>query len=65
MEIIILRDEFGFPPLEAMSSGTPVITSRNSSLPEIVGDSAIMVDPYDIDELGFWIRRLLEVVYYL
>ena len=51
---------FGFPPLEAMSCGTPVITSRNSSLPEVVGDAAIMVDPYDIDELEFWISKLLE-----
>lgn len=51
---------FGFPPLEAMSCGTPVITSRNSSLPEVVGDAAIMVDPYDIGELELWIRRLLD-----
>ena len=40
---------FGLPPLEAMSCGCPVITSNNSSLPEVVGDSAIMVD-YDSDE---------------
>jgi glycosyltransferase involved in cell wall biosynthesis len=36
---------FGVPPLEAMQSGTPVITSNNSSLPEVVGDAAIMIDP--------------------
>jgi glycosyltransferase involved in cell wall biosynthesis len=35
---------FGMPPLEAMQSGTPVITSNNSSLPEVVGDAAIMID---------------------
>lgn len=51
---------FGFPPLEALSCGTPVITSRNSSLPEVVGDAAIMVDPYDIGELELWIKKLLE-----
>jgi len=40
---------FGMPPLEAMQSGTPVITSNNSSLPEVVGDAAIMID-YDSEE---------------
>ena len=40
---------FGLPPLEAMSCGTPVITSNNSSLPEVVGSAAIMID-YDDDE---------------
>ena len=40
---------FGMPPLEAMQAGTPVITSNNSSLPEVVGDAAIMVD-YDSEE---------------
>ena len=40
---------FGMPPLEAMQAGTPVITSNNSSLPEVVGDAAIMID-YDSQE---------------
>ena len=40
---------FGLPPLEAMSCGTPVITSNNSSLPEVVGSAGIMID-YDDDE---------------
>jgi len=40
---------FGVPPLEAMQAGTPVITSNNSSLPEVVGDAAIMID-YDSEE---------------
>jgi glycosyltransferase involved in cell wall biosynthesis len=35
---------FGMPPLEAMQAGTPVITSNNSSMPEVVGDAAIMID---------------------
>ncbi|MBD2453550.1 FkbM family methyltransferase [Nostoc sp. FACHB-87] len=39
---------FGLPPLEAMQCGTPVITSNTSSLPEVVGDAGIMLDPNDI-----------------
>jgi glycosyltransferase involved in cell wall biosynthesis len=42
-----LYEGFGFPILEAMSCGTPVITSNTSSMPEVAGDSAILVDPYD------------------
>jgi Glycosyl transferases group 1 len=42
---------FGLPPLEAMSCGTPVITSNASSLPEVVGDAGIMIDPHDVDGL--------------
>ena len=42
---------FGLPPLEAMQCGTPVITSNTSSLPEVVGDAGIMLDPFDRDEL--------------
>ena len=38
---------FGLPPLEAMACGTPVVTSNTSSLPEVVGDAALLVDPYD------------------
>ena len=40
---------FGLPPLEAMQCGCPVITSNNSSLPEVVGDAGIMID-WDSDE---------------
>ncbi|MFQ6726808.1 MAG: glycosyltransferase, partial [Alphaproteobacteria bacterium] len=40
---------FGMPPLEAMKCGCPVITSNNSSLPEVVGDAGIMID-WDSDE---------------
>jgi glycosyltransferase involved in cell wall biosynthesis len=40
---------FGLPPLEAMACGTPVITGDRSSLPEVVGEAGIMVDPYDVD----------------
>ncbi|WP_048187969.1 glycosyltransferase family 4 protein [Methanobacterium paludis] len=40
---------FGLPPLEAMACGTPVITSNTTSLPEVVGDAGIMIDPQDVD----------------
>lgn len=43
---------FGFPPLEAMANGTPVVTSRTSSLPEVVGDAALLVDPHHVDEIA-------------
>lgn len=43
---------FGMPPLEAMELGTPVITSNVSSLPEVVGDAALLVDPLSIKELS-------------
>ena len=50
---------FGFPPLEAMASGCPVVTSNASSLPEVVGEAAIQVDPHDIDALAGAISRLV------
>jgi glycosyltransferase involved in cell wall biosynthesis len=43
---------FGLPPLEAMACGTPVITSNTSSLPEVVGDAALMVDPINVEALA-------------
>jgi glycosyltransferase involved in cell wall biosynthesis len=51
---------FGFPPVEAMAAGTPVITSNSSSLPEIVGKAAILVNPNSIDEICLAIERVLE-----
>ena len=47
-----LYEGFGLPPLEAMACGTPVITSNHSSLPEVVGNSGIMVEPNDIQGLS-------------
>lgn len=51
---------FGLPPLEAMACGTPVVTSNVSSLPEVVGDAALLVDPEDIDGLAVAMWRLLS-----
>ncbi len=51
---------FGFPPLEALVSGTPVVTSHNSSLPEVVGEWATLVDPYQPAELAAVLEQLLS-----
>jgi len=51
---------FGIPPIEAMACGTPVITSKTSSLPEVVGDAALLVDPSDIADIAQAIVRLTQ-----
>lgn len=51
---------FGLPPLEAMASGTPVITSFTGSLPEVVGDAAIMIDPYNVSDLTLALKEILS-----
>ncbi|MBB5692165.1 glycosyltransferase family 4 protein [Muricoccus pecuniae] len=53
-----LYEGFGLPALEAMSLGTPVLTSDTSSLPEVVGDAAVKVNPYDIRAMVEGIRAL-------
>ncbi len=54
-----LYEGFGLPPLEAMASGTPVITSNVSAMPEVVGDAALLVDPYDTGAIAGALERVL------
>ena len=51
---------FGLPPLEAMKCGTPVIVGNQTSLPEVVGDAGLTVDPFDVDAIAGAIRRLMN-----
>jgi glycosyltransferase involved in cell wall biosynthesis len=50
---------FGLPPLEAMACGTAVLTSNNSSLPEVVGNAAVLIDPLDEESLAAGLELLL------
>ena len=54
-----LYEGFGLPPLEAMACGAPVITSNTSSLPEVVGEAAIQIDPLDVDALASAIHTVM------
>jgi len=51
---------FGLPPLEAMACGLPVIVSNVASLPEVVGDAGLLIDPHDVDELTVSMWRVLN-----
>ncbi len=55
-----LYEGFGLPVLEAFAAGTPVITSNRTSLPEVAGDAALLVDPMDISSISAAMQRLLE-----
>ncbi len=55
-----LHEGFGFPVLEAMHCGTPVITSNSSSLPELAGDAALLVEPSDVAAIARQMERLLQ-----
>jgi glycosyltransferase involved in cell wall biosynthesis len=51
---------FGLPPLEAMKCGAPVVVGNRTSLPEVVGDAALAVDPFDIDAIAKAIKLLMD-----
>lgn len=55
-----LYEGFGFPPLEAMACGTAVVASNVASLPEVVGDAAIILPPNDVDGLTEAVKNILE-----
>jgi glycosyltransferase involved in cell wall biosynthesis len=55
-----LYEGFGLPPLEAMACGTPVVTANTSSLPEVVGQAGLTVDPLDVEGLAEAMRRILD-----
>ncbi len=55
-----IYEGFGLPPLEAMACGCPTITSNITSIPEVVGDGALLINPFDIDELSRSILKILE-----
>ena len=50
---------FGLPPLEAMKCGTAVIVGNQTSMPEVVGDAAQLVDPFDVDDIAAGIRKVI------
>ena len=55
-----LYEGFGLPPLEAMACGAPVVTSNVSSLPEVTGDAAVLVDPYDTASIADGVAKVLS-----
>jgi len=59
-----IYEGFGFPPLEAALVGTPVITSNTTSMPEILGKNAFLVDPLRVNEVALLIQKILTNINY-
>lgn len=55
-----LYEGFGIPALEAQACGTPVLTSNSSAMPEVCGEAAVYVDPYNIDDISKGILRIIQ-----
>jgi glycosyltransferase involved in cell wall biosynthesis len=54
-----LEETFGLPPLEAMSLGAPVVAARAGAIPEVVGDAAVLFDPYDVEDMATGMASVL------
>lgn len=55
-----LRESFGIPILESMACGSPIITSNTSAIPEIAGNGAILIDPFNIKEISEMLQKILS-----
>ncbi|RIH81532.1 Mannosylfructose-phosphate synthase [Meiothermus luteus] len=56
---VSVYEGFGIPPLEAMASGTPTLTSNQTALPEVVGDAGLTVNPFSVDAIAEGLRKLI------
>ncbi|OGO39554.1 MAG: hypothetical protein A2W35_18865 [Chloroflexi bacterium RBG_16_57_11] len=56
---VSLYEGFGLPALEAMACGAPLIASKNTSIPEVVGEAALMVDPYEVEQIAEAMEKVL------
>jgi glycosyltransferase involved in cell wall biosynthesis len=60
MTYVSYFEGFGIPILEAFAAGVPVITSNVTSMPEVAGDAAILVDPFDVEEISSAMKNIAE-----